>query len=493
MQIEELPAPGKIIAVHLSYESRAAQRGRRPAAPSYFLKPASSIAHTGETIERPAGTELLAFEGEVALIIGESTRHVSVEEAWKHVAWVTAANDWGLYDLRANDDGSNLRNKGRDGYTPLGPRLIDAGTIEPTQLRVRAWRNGALAQDDTTTSDHLIFPFAQVLADLSQHLTLEPSDVILTGTPAGSSVALPGDTIEIEVDVPATGQTTGRLISKVIEGRGDFDSALGSLPRIDDKQREEAWGSPEAAGLPERMKPFELTPEIRKTLTRTPVSTLSSALRKRGYVDVFIDGLGTNQPGHRVVGQARTLRFVPFRPDLFATKGGGFNAQKQAFDTVNEGEILVVDARGERGASTVGDILALRAKTRGAAAIITDGGVRDWAQVQEIGIPVFSQGPHPSVLGRRHVPWETDVAIACGGAAVVPGDVLVGDDDGVIVIPAGLVIEVAAEAAEQELQDAWVAEQVAAGSPVDGLFPPVGEWKARFEAWRTQQPDEAQS
>ena len=110
--------PGKIIAIHLSYASRADQRGRRPAAPSYFFKPASSVAASGGTVERPAGTELLAFEGEIALVIGTPARRVSLDDAWSHVGWVTASNDLGLYDLRANDKGSNVRSKGGDGYTP---------------------------------------------------------------------------------------------------------------------------------------------------------------------------------------------------------------------------------------------------------------------------------------------------------------------------------------------------------------------------------------
>jgi len=142
--------PGKIIAVHLSYASRADQRGRRPAAPSYFFKPSSSVAASGGTIERPAGTELLAFEGEIALVIGDPARRVPLADAWAHVAYVTASNDFGLYDLRANDKGSNLRSKGGDGFTPIGPTLLDASEIDPGAIRVRTWVNGAIAQDDTT-------------------------------------------------------------------------------------------------------------------------------------------------------------------------------------------------------------------------------------------------------------------------------------------------------------------------------------------------------
>ncbi len=240
--------PGKIIAIHLSYLSRAEQRGRRPEALSYFFKPSSSVAASGETIERPAGTELLAFEGEIALVIGSAARRVSLADAWNHVGWVTAANDFGLYDLRANDKGSNVRSKGGDGFTPIGPALLDAREVDPAALRVRTWVNGTLAQDDTTAG--LLFPLAQMVADLSQHFTLEPGDVILTGTPAGSSVVVPDDVVEVEVDDPARGLTTGRLVTTVTQGAASFDPALGSLPAVDDTQRAEAWGSREAAGLP---------------------------------------------------------------------------------------------------------------------------------------------------------------------------------------------------------------------------------------------------
>lgn len=134
--------PGKIVAVHLAYASRADQRGRRPASPSYFFKPSSSLAASGASIERPAGTELLAFEGEIALIIGTPARWTTAETAWSHVDAITAANDFGLYDLRANDKGSNVRSKGGDGYTPIGPALIDAVGIDPANLRLRTWVNG---------------------------------------------------------------------------------------------------------------------------------------------------------------------------------------------------------------------------------------------------------------------------------------------------------------------------------------------------------------
>ena len=332
-------------------------------------------------------------------------------------------------------------------------------------------------QDDSTAG--LLFPLAQIVADLSQHFTLETGDVILTGTPAGSSVVAPGDVVEVQVD--AGSQSTGRLRTPVTQGAHSFDAAVGSLPAVDDTQRLEAWGSAEAAGSAPSPA---LSPELRAKLERVPVAGLSAQLRKRGLNDVTIDGVHALTPGSRFVGTARTLRFVPHREDLFAARGGGYNAQKRAFDAVDAGEVIVIEARGETGSGTLGDILALRAHARGAAAIVTDGGVRDAEAVAAVGIPVFTAGAHPAVLGRRHVPWETDVAVGCGGTTVEPGDILVGDGDGVIVIPPHLAEEVADAALAQEAEDAWIARQVASGHPIAGLFPLNAQWRARYEAER---------
>lgn len=471
-------SPGKIVAVHISYASRADERGRRPANPSYFLKPTSSLAQSGAEVERPVGTELLAFEGEVALVIGDAARRVAPEVAWDHVGWVTAANDWGLYDLRGADKGSNVRNKGRDGYTPVGPEYLDAREVTHDGLRLRTWKNGELVQEDLTEA--MIFALPRLIADLSQHMTLEPGDIILTGTPAGASVAAPGDVVEVEVDVPARGLSTGRLVSAVVERGDSFNPALGAQPAVDDRQREEAWGSREKAGLPSSSS--ALTPQLKAKLQEAPTAGLSQQLRQRGLNNVSIDGVRPTTPGVKMVGTAKTLRFIPNREDLFKTHGGGYNAQKRAFDAVSADEIIVIEARGESESGTLGDVLALRAAARGAAGVVTDGGVRDYATVAAIDLPVFSVGAHPAVLGRRHVPWDTDLTIACGGASVQPGDIIVGDDDGVVVIPPALAEEVADAALVKETEDAWVAEQVKKGGSVEELFPMNAEWRARFAA-----------
>nr|WP_247047469.1 fumarylacetoacetate hydrolase family protein [Arthrobacter rhizosphaerae] len=479
---DTLAAARKVIAVHINYPSRAAQRGRTPAQPSYFLKPSSSLAMSGNAVERPAGCELLGYEGEIALVIGKAARRVNLEDAWSHVAAITASNDLGVYDLRYADKGSNLRSKGGDGFTPVGPALIPADAVNPARLRIRAWHNGDLVQDDTT--EDLLFPFDRLVADLSQLLTLEEGDIILTGTPAGASVAKPGDVLEVEVGTADGTLTTGRLVTRVEEGTTPF-ADFGAQPKVDDLQREEAYGSRAAAGLPaaDAAAAPRLSPELKAKLESVCTATLSSQLRKRGLNNVSIDGLTSTRPEKRIVGLARTLRYVPNREDLFKTHGGGFNAQKRAIDSVNEGEILVMEARGEKGTGTIGDILALRAQVRGAAAIITDGGVRDFSAVAAMELPTYYANPHPAVLGRRHIPWDTDITIACGGTTVQPGDIIVADADGILVIPPAMAEEVADDSIVQEREETFIAEMVEKGHSVDGLYPLNAEWRAKYNEW----------
>lgn len=473
-------SPGKIIALHLNYPSRIAQRGRTPAHPSFFLKPLSSLSFTGGTVERPAGTELLAFEGEIALIVGKNVRRVTPEEGWKAISGITAANDLGVYDLRYVDKGSNLRSKGGDGFTPIGPAIISSDDVDPHAIRIRTWVNGTLAQDDTT--EGLAFSFGVLVADLSQLMTLEVGDVILTGTPAGSSVVVPGDIIEVEVDAPtAPGfPTTGKLTTTVTQGTTELPS-FSAQPKVDDLQREEAWGSRTAAGLSAHDK--ILTTELKDKINSVGTATLSSLMRKRGFNNISIDGLTSTQPGKRVVGQARTLRYIPNREDLFEKFGGGYNAQKRLFDSLKADDVVVMEARGETGSGTLGDILALRARHAGAAGIITDGGVRDLGVVTEIGVPTYHAGGHPAVLGRKHVPWDIDITVACGGTSVQPGDIIVGDSDGLLVIPPSEIIGLVDEAIAQEREEEFIAEMVTAGGRIEELFPMNEKWREKYTTW----------
>jgi 2-keto-4-pentenoate hydratase/2-oxohepta-3-ene-1,7-dioic acid hydratase in catechol pathway/regulator of RNase E activity RraA len=475
--------PSKIIALHTSYRSRAIQRGGTlPAWPSYFLKPPSSLTANDHPVARPPGCDLLAFEGEVALVIGSRASRVRPEAAWGHVAWVTAANDFGVYDLRYADRGGNVRSKGIDGLTPLGPRLLDARDIDPAQLRVRTWKNGELVQD-ARLSEELLFGFDDIIADLTRLMTLEPGDVILTGTPAGSTVVRPGDVVDVEVT--AAEARTGRLRSPVVEA--DYPlPRFGAMPRITDDAREAAFGGNGQSGSSGTLAP-DLSPAVLAGLGKVSTATLASQLRKRGLNGLTMDGLWSTRPSLRMVGFARTLRYLPLREDLFARYGNGMNAQKQAIDQVRPGDVLVIDARQERTAGTIGDILALRAQVRGAVGIVTDGAIRDAARLAELNIPTYHAAVHPAVLGRRHVPWEQGVTVACAGVTVQPGDLVVGDGDGVVVLPPGIAADILADARTQESEEDFISSQIAIGAPIDGLYPLEERWRSAYQAWLREQ------
>ena len=475
--------PSKIFAMHIGYRARAAQKGRTPEAPGYFLKPATSLSTGGELVA-PAGTEIFGFEGEIAIVIGTAARAVGEADAWGHVAHVTASNDLGVFDLRWVDKGSNLRSKGGDGFTPIGPSLLPAERLDPAAIEVRTWLDGELVQEDSTST--LIFSLPQIVSDLSQLITLEPGDIILTGTPANASTFSPGQTVEVEVSATANdGQrlSTGRLSSTVRIGDQQLPP-YSAQPKPTPEQWADASGRDIAEFRTGDAASPGLDDELREQLGSVALATLSAGMRKRGLNNVSIDGLRPTRPGERIVGTARTLRYVPNREDLFKSHGGGYNAQKRLFDSLQPGEVVVIEARGDARAGTLGDILALRARHLGAAGIITDGGVRDLDEVTDIGVPTYHGGGHPAVLGRLHVPWAHDETIACGGATVQPGDIIVADGDGVLVIPPGIARELVAEAIEQERSEAFIGEQVDAGHPIDGLFPMNDEWRAKYEATR---------
>src|SRR5262245_54066496 len=202
--------PTKIFAVHLTYRSRVEEYAARiPREPSYFMKPLSTLnGHRGE-LRRPRGARFLNYEGELAVVVGRRMKGVSLEEALDHVAGYTPANDVGLHDFRHADRGAMLRVKGQDGFLPLGPELVPAAEFDPTAFALRTCLNGAVVQEATAAD--LLFSVAYQLADLCRLITLEPGDVVLTGTPANSRPMEPGDVVEVEID------GLGRLTNTVVE------------------------------------------------------------------------------------------------------------------------------------------------------------------------------------------------------------------------------------------------------------------------------------
>jgi 5-oxopent-3-ene-1,2,5-tricarboxylate decarboxylase / 2-hydroxyhepta-2,4-diene-1,7-dioate isomerase len=187
-----------------------------------------------------------------------------------------------------------------------------------------------------------------------------------------------------------------------------------------------------------------------------------------------------------MVGLAHTLRYVPLRDDLQPQLSGGQNAQRRAIDGLAPDEVLVIEARGEPDAGTIGDIFVSRAIALGAAGVVTDGALRDTPAIRTLELPVYHRASHAATLGRLHMPLDHQVPIACAGVTVLPGDVVVGDGEGVVVVPAALAGEVAARAVQQELEEEWALERVAAGESTIGVLPISDERRAEFEAWLSE-------
>ncbi|MBV9784309.1 MAG: ribonuclease activity regulator RraA [Acidisphaera sp.] len=231
-----------------------------------------------------------------------------------------------------------------------------------------------------------------------------------------------------------------------------------------------------------------LQPETIERLRAVSTATLTTQLFKRGFRNVFMQGVRALRPSTRtMVGPASTLRNIPAREDLdhlgvFADPG---HPQRRSIETAKEGHILVVDCRGDARVASAGQILVTRLHVRGAAGLVSDGGVRDSGPISEMDFPVFCACPSAPLNLVLHHAVDIDVPIACGGVPVYPGDVVVGDRDGVVVIPRALADEVATDAAAQEEMEEFILERIAGGAPLPGTYPPSDETRAAYEVWRS--------
>ena len=213
--------PTKVIAVHLNHVSRVHEfQIKLSATPTYFQKPTSALnSHRGEVV-RPKNCKWLNYEGEVAIVIGRRCRNVSQAEAGDYIAGYTVANDFGLHDFRDTDAGSMLRVKGSDTLCPLGPGLVTGWDFRNKYLRT--YVNGQLKQDGNTAE--MTWDMHYLVADIARNITLEPGDVLLSGTPANSRPVKPGDLVEVDVE------GLGRLSNRIVEGPLPIRTELGAQP-----------------------------------------------------------------------------------------------------------------------------------------------------------------------------------------------------------------------------------------------------------------------
>lgn len=230
------------------------------------------------------------------------------------------------------------------------------------------------------------------------------------------------------------------------------------------------------------VRPIELTDDMRTKFNAVSTATLAGQLQRRGMRNGFLNGLRPLQNNQRMLGYAHTLRYVPRREE-FEQRSSGPNAQRRAVESIEPESVLIVEAREEPHAGTIGDIFTMRIKHRGATGFVTDGALRDTPAIAEIDFPVYYQSSHAATLGRIHTPLADQVPIVCAGVTVFPGDIIVGDGEGVVVVPASIAEEVANDAFQQELEEEWAIERVAAGESSIGTFPIAPERRPEFEQW----------
>ena len=215
-------------------------------------------------------------------------------------------------------------------------------------------------------------------------------------------------------------------------------------------------------------------------------ATLSTQLFKLGFRNTFIPGLVALSPGMRMVGEATTLRLVPAREDLatFDAISKPDYAQRVAIEGTRPGQVLVVEARGEMGAAVGGEVYMTRLQVLGAAGYVIDGCVRDYPTIQKMGFPVYAKGaaspPHPV----KHLAIEVDCPIGCAGVLVMPGDILVGDGEGVVCVPRHVAEQVAQSGADLDQLETFVLEKLRAGAPVPGTYPPNEATLKEYENWK---------
>jgi regulator of RNase E activity RraA len=225
-------------------------------------------------------------------------------------------------------------------------------------------------------------------------------------------------------------------------------------------------------------------------LRHVSCATLCTQLFKRGFRNVYIQGVSrlTTKTSGNLVGPAFTMRSIPAREDLdqISAFDDPNHPQRKAIESVPPGHVLVLDCRGEKRVASGGQILTTRLKVRGAAGLVSDGPVRDSGAIAKMDFPVYCAGGSAPLNLLQHHAIDQNVPIGCGGVAVYPGDVIVGDDEGVVVIPAHLAEEVAAQAVEQEKMEVFILERVQNGAKLAGTYPPNAETKAAFEACRKE-------
>ena len=234
-----------------------------------------------------------------------------------------------------------------------------------------------------------------------------------------------------------------------------------------------------------------LSDKARAQLKKVSTATLTTVLFKRGLRNTYIQGIGPLNPdAPPMVGEAYTLRYIPAREDIDVIEvfKDPSHPQRKAVEAIPPGHVLVMDCRGDASVASAGSILVTRMMVRGAAGVVSDGGLRDSPEIAQLPFPTYCAGPSAPTNLIKHHAVDLNVPIGCGGVPVFPGDIVVGDGEGVVVIPANIADDVAREAADQDVFETFVSEKVRAGASIVGLYPPNEATQKEYAQWRAKQP-----
>ena len=236
---------------------------------------------------------------------------------------------------------------------------------------------------------------------------------------------------------------------------------------------------------------IDLSNDLLEALKRVSVPTATQHLMGRGFHNTYAIGVQplAVQPNQTMVGRARTLRFIPLREDLAKAQYDMVEGRphRQAIESIRPGEVLVIDAGGCLGAGVVGDIFTRRVQGRGGTGIVIDGVVRDLMEIREVGLPVFCRGMHGAGINRLLMSVSIDEPIQIGGVPVLPGDVILGDLDGVVFVPPTEVEHLVEHGVEHDIRERFTRMKIAEGYPLHHAYPPDEELRLEYEQWRKTQ------
>ena len=233
------------------------------------------------------------------------------------------------------------------------------------------------------------------------------------------------------------------------------------------------------------MSDIDVPQEVLDQLLIPSTATLTAQLSGLGLWNTFMHDVRPLKPGMKMAGSAFTMRYIPAREDLDRIPMDNLtDVQRIGIEQIGEGEILVIDAREDTHAGTMGNILATRIHQRGAVGIVTDGAYRDSPAIADIGIPAYARAMNANTNKTIHHPVDIQLPIACGGVSVYPGNIIVGDDEGVVVVPREYAVQVAEQGVEQERKEAFILSKIEQGASIIGTYPADEKTMAEFEEWK---------